>query len=382
MAHSVVMPALEMAQETGRLVTWRKREGDAVSKGDLLMDVETDKAVVEVEAEADGILSHVAAAEGDVIAVGQVIAWILAPGETAALPTRQPATGRTVSAPSAHPVPAAPPSAASRGATSERPLMSPKARRLAAEQGLDPRDLAASGGGAITARDVVRPSSTPAGETPGTIWRLMAERMTTAWNTVPQFHLTRDVDATALVAAREALAGGASDVTYTDLLVVAVARVLRRHPRVNASWVGGSVRYHDDVNIGVAVAVEQGVTVPVVQGADSLDAAAIARRRTELVERARAGRLKPADLAGGRFTISNLGAHGVDAFTAIVNPPEAAILAVGAIRDRVVAHEGRPAVRPVVTLTLSCDHRVLDGARGAAFLQDLVTEIENGAGVA
>jgi pyruvate dehydrogenase E2 component (dihydrolipoamide acetyltransferase) len=375
------MPALEMAQETGRLVKWRKQQGEPVTKGELLMDVETDKAVVEIEAEADGVLSNVTASEGDVVTVGQVIAWILAPGETAPEVANPAASGRTQPTATTANVPARAPAPAG---TADRPLMSPKARRLAAEQGLDPRALAVSGTGVITAKDVDQ-GTAPASrsETPGTIWRVMAERMSAAWTTVPQFHVTRQVDATALVTARQKInAEAAANVTYTDLLVVAVARTLRRHPLVNASWAEGRVRYHTDINVGIATAVEQGVTVPVLHAADTMTVSEVASRRADLVARARAGRLKPADLSGGRFTISNLGAYHVDTFTAIVNPPEAAILAVGAIRERVVASEGRAVVKPTLALTLSCDHRVLDGARGAAFLHDLVVTIENGEGIA
>jgi pyruvate dehydrogenase E2 component (dihydrolipoamide acetyltransferase) len=230
----------------------------------------------------------------------------------------------------------------------------------------------------ISAQDLAPAGAAAGAEKPGTVWRIMADRMVTAWTTIPQFHVSRDLDATSLVAAREQLNAGGSTVTFTDLLVAAVARTLARHPRVNASWADGAVRQFQDINIGIAVAVDDGVTVPVLHAADRLSPAEIAARRSDLVERARAGRLKPADLAGGRFTISNLGAYHVDAFTAIVNPPEAAILAVGAIRERVFAHEGQVVVRPGLTLTLSCDHRVLDGARGAAFLHDLVATIENG----
>jgi pyruvate dehydrogenase E2 component (dihydrolipoamide acetyltransferase) len=341
------------------------------------MEVETDKALVEIEAEADGILSQVSAREGDVIAVGQVIAWILSPGEKPPASTGpSPTSGR------AHTPQNVANSNTTRsalgGAPAERPLMSPKARRLAAEQGIDPRALAATTGGVITAKDLA-PGPTPSGPQPGTVWRVMAERMLSAWTTVPQFHVSRDVDVTPLVAARERLqAAGSKGVTYTDLLVIAVAQTLSLHPRINASWTNGTVRYHNEINIGLAVAVDEGVTVPVLHAVDRLTAAEVAAARAALVERARAGRLRPADLAGGTFTVSNLGAYQVDAFTAIVNPPEAAILAVGAIKDRLVPENGHAVVRPSVTLTLSCDHRVIDGARGAAFLNDLVATIEKG----
>jgi len=188
----------------------------------------------------------------------------------------------------------------------------------------------------------------------------MAERTTQSWTTVPHFFLARDVDATALNAMREAMTG----VTHTDLLVALVARALRKHPRLNS---GSS-----DVNVAIAIAVEDAVVTGVIHRADASSLAGIASRRKELSERARAGKLQPADIAGATFTISNLGMYRVDAFTAIIVPPQAGILAVGAITDRVVAVNGQPAVRPMMTLTLSCDHRVVDGARGAAFLNDVV----------
>jgi len=378
LATSVVMPALEMAQETGKLVAWRKREGEAVSKGELLMDVETDKAVVEVEAAADGILAGVRATEGDVIAVGQTIAWILAPGESVPADERQPAGGRHASRPAPAPDRSDTP-AASPGPTGDRPLLSPRARRLAKERGVDLRGVSGSGpGGAVLATDLAASDAPPA-EDPGDIWRIMADRVTASW-TVPQFFVARDVDAAALVDRRRRLAadgGAGAEVTYTDLLVAVVARALRNHPRLNASWIEGRIQHHDAVNIGIATAVDRGLVVPVIHDADRLSVRDIAVRRSELVERARTSRLRPADLAGGTFTISNLGMYHVQAFTAIVNSPQAAILAVGRITDRVVAREGQPVVRPQLSLTLSSDHRVADGARAAAFLNELAEAIEH-----
>lgn len=379
MATSVVMPALEMAQETGRLVAWRKREGEAVSKGELLMDVETDKAVIEVEAEADGILAAVRAQEGDVVTVGQTIAWIVAPGEPVPVDDRPPRGGRQAVEPAPKADRPSVPVAVSAGAA-ERALMSPRARRLAAERGIDLSDVRGSGpGGAVLATDVVTSGAAPA-EDPGDTWRIMAERVTASWTTVPQFFVARDVDADALVDWRKRLAAEAeviAEITYTDLLVALVARSLRRHPRLNARWIDGTIRHHDEINIGVATTVERGLVVPVLHGADRLPLRELAARRQALVERARTGRLRPADLAGGTFTISNLGMYHVHAFTAIVNAPQAAILAVGRIADRVVAREGQPVVRPQMSLTLSCDHRVADGARAAAFLGDLANAIEH-----
>jgi pyruvate dehydrogenase E2 component (dihydrolipoamide acetyltransferase) len=375
------MPALEMAQETGKLVAWRKQEGESVRKGELLMEVETDKAVVEIEASADGVLAGVRAREGDVVAVGQTIAWIVAPGEQPPAETQQVRTGReTVHSQAAEMAPAPEPrQTAQPGA---RPLMSPKARRLAAERGLNVQ--AGSGpGGAVVAADLATPvAAATAAETLPATWRLMAERMSAAWSTVPHFFVVRDLDAASLIAARARLnAGGAApEITVTDLLVALVARALRNHPGVNASWNGGRVQRHADINMAIAIGVEHGVVAPVVREADRLELRAIAQRRAELVDRARAGRLQPSDLTGGTFTISNLGMYKVDAFSAIVNAPQSAILAVGRISDRVVVQDGRPAVRPMMSITLSSDHRVIDGVRAAAFLADLAELIEQAEG--
>jgi pyruvate dehydrogenase E2 component (dihydrolipoamide acetyltransferase) len=261
----------------------------------------------------------------------------------------------------------------------------PKARRLAAERGLDLAALRGSGpGGAILSADVPsapeapRPAAAPA-ERAGvpTIWRIMAERMTASWTSAPHFYLVREVNVSRLVSWREqARKRVGARVTYTDLLVKLVAATIARHPRVNASWRDGAVVQNTEINIGLAVAVEDGLIVPVLHRADTLSLAETAARREDLVARGQAGKLRPADIQGGGFTISNLGMYGVDAFNAIVNPPQAAILAVGRIAERVVPVNGRPAVQPTMVLTLSCDHRALDGARAAQFLGDLAELIE------
>jgi pyruvate dehydrogenase E2 component (dihydrolipoamide acetyltransferase) len=201
----------------------------------------------------------------------------------------------------------------------------------------------------------------------------MAERTTQSWTTAPHFFLSREVDATALNAARHV----AGDVSHTDLLVSLVARALAKHPRMNASWVERTVRSHRDINVAIAIAVDDAVVIGVIHGAERLSPADIASRRKELVDRARDGTLQPADIAGATFTISNLGMYQVDALTAVIVPPQAGILAVGAIADRVVAVNGQAVVRPTMTLTLRCDHRVVDGARGAAFLNAVVEAICN-----
>src|SRR6185436_11618937 len=209
------------------------------------------------------------------------------------------------------------------------------------------------------------------------VWRIMAERMTASWTTAPHFYLVREVNVSRLVTWRErASKQTGARITYTDLLVKLVAAALVQHPRVNVSWKDGAIAQHAEVNIGLAVALADGLVVPVLQRADTLSLGEIAARREDLVARAQAGKLRPADIQGGVFTISNLGMYGVDAFSAIVNPPQAAILAVGRITDRVIPVDGKPAVQPTMVLTLSCDHRALDGARGARFLGALADLIE------
>jgi pyruvate dehydrogenase E2 component (dihydrolipoamide acetyltransferase) len=213
----------------------------------------------------------------------------------------------------------------------------------------------------------------------------MAERTTQSWTTVPHFFVTREVDGSALVAVRASLGpaiehSAGVKLTYTDLLAALVARVLQQHPRMNASWIGNGIKANPEVKIGLAMAVNDGVVVAVVNKADEGDLGAIAVQRRDLTERARTGKLTPADISGATFTISNLGMYHVDQFTAIIVPPQAGILAVGAMTDRVVPMPGAlipVGVKPMLTLTLSCDHRVVDGARGAAFLHDVVEAIQN-----
>jgi pyruvate dehydrogenase E2 component (dihydrolipoamide acetyltransferase) len=214
-------------------------------------------------------------------------------------------------------------------------------------------------------------------ESVGTVWRIMAERMTQSWTTAPHFYLVREVNVSRLVTWRDrASKQTGARVTYTDLLVKLVAATLAQHPRANASWRDGAIARNAEINVGLAVAVDDGLIVPVIHRADTLTLQEIAARREDVVARGQAGKLRPADIQGGGFTISNLGMYGVDAFSAIVNPPQAAILAVGRIADRVVAVNGQPAVQPIMVLTLSCDHRALDGARAARFLGALADLVE------
>jgi pyruvate dehydrogenase E2 component (dihydrolipoamide acetyltransferase) len=430
MPTSVIMPALELAQETGKVIRWLKSAGDRVAKGEPIVEIETDKVTTEIEAAASGILREITAQEGDVVPVGQPIAIIVEMGEHAraaaavpaqpgagAAPRVEAAAGAIKASPLArkiaeqHGVDLARVKTASgkiekadvlayvesrkvatAGNGARLAAASPKARRLARERGLEVAALLGSGPrGAVLSADVpAAPTPSPPegeramvrgradGEPVGTVWRIMAERMTASWTSAPHFYLFREVTAARLIAWKEQVAKrGGARVTYTDLLVKLVAAALSQHPGANASWRDGRIARHADINIGLAVAVEDGLIVPVIHRADTLSITEIAARREDLVTRGQAGKLRPADIQNGGFTISNLGMYGVDAFSAIVNPPQAAILAVGRIADRVVAVNGQPAVQPTMMLSLSCDHRALDGARGAQFfgaLADLIEE--------
>jgi len=441
MATSIVMPALEMTQESGRLVAWLKRDGETVNKGEPIMEIETDKVTIEIESPASGVLGGVLIKENDVVPVGQTIAWILAPGEK--VPASSPLdlhSGRTSTiSPKAEnksitPQPAKNTSVeispvarriadehgidisalgsngkriekadvlayidstrqtqpAAVSASRHLTPASPKARRLANERGIDITTLAGTGlNGAVLAGDVpLEASVVSVGslETPSTVWRVMAERMSASWTTVPHFYLIREVDASNLIAWRTNIVAKVEkhfDVkpTYTDLLVKLIGFTLRNHPRVNASWADGKIQNNSDINVGLAVAIEEGLIVPVIRSADSSSVGEIATQRKDIVARAQTRKLRPVDISDGTFTLSNLGMYNVDVFNAIVNTPQAAILAVGRIAERVVAINGQPVVRSMMTVSLSCDHRVVDGARGAQFLDDLASLIENPLGM-
>ncbi len=459
------MPALGMAQETGKLLAWFKKEGEPVAKGEPLMEIETDKVTVSIDATESGVLANIVATAGQDIPVGHAIALILAEGETAPpreelLAALKAAAAPAPSAPAARPVaarpvaqPAAPgrqaaPSYAPAGAVvvnaspiairiaaehgvdlaQVRPsggriskddvrefirtrgaapaggyfaparsaggkvLASPKAKRLAQELGVDLALLRGSGPeGAVLAIDVTHgggamPQATyaapatqePAGPPLSSLWKVMAEHVTESWQDIPHFVLSREVDASNMMAARKAAqaAAGETKITFTDLLVKYCAAALAQHPNVNATWRSRTIWPNEHINIGLAVGVEDGLVVPVVADADKLSLPEVAVRRAELVQKANSKSLLPADIQGGTFTISNLGMYAIDSFTAIVNAPNAAILAVGRIVERVVPLDGQPAIRPMLALTLSCDHRVLDGLRGAQFLDTLASLIE------
>lgn len=431
MATEVILPALGIAQESGKIIRWLKHAGEDVTQGEVLAEIETDKASVEIQAPASGTLATIVAA-GTAVPVGQAVALILAPGERGPLPAAGSAGPllRPAPDPQAHdqrPAVVAASLLASRIAAdrgvdlsqvrtggqrvqkadvlaylqdlgrtgaltpAERRLVaaSPKARRLALVQGRDLATIKGSGPeGAVLAADVLTlPEAGALGWRPrpgihdadmGTIWRVMAERTAHSWATVPHFYLTREVEATRLVAWRRHLVThqAITDVSYTDLLVKIVAAALRLHPRLNATWADGRLTLLEEINIGLAVAIEEGLVVPVLHQADALTPGELARQRKALVTRAHAGKLRLPDISGGTFTISNLGMYGVDAFHAVINEPQAAILAVGRVAERVVARKGQPTVLPMLVVTLACDHRAVDGARAAQFLDTVASLIE------
>jgi pyruvate dehydrogenase E2 component (dihydrolipoamide acetyltransferase) len=412
MPTNVIMPALELAQETGKVLHWLKSPGDTVTKGEPLVEIETDKITVEIEAPASGVLRDVTASAGDVVPVGKTIALIFAAGEAgvasgvasppaavkASPLARKIAQEHGVDIAQVKPIGGKIEKAdvlahvasrtesptvngrAARPSAARLTAASPKARRLAAERGLDITTVRGSGpSDAVLAADVPAAAGAPrvAAAPVGNVWRIMAERMTASWTSAPHFYLVREVNVSRLVTWRERVSKQTgARITYTDLLVRIVAAALSQHPRVNVSWREGTIVQHSDINIGLAVAVDDGLVVPVIHRADTLSLVEVAARREDVVSRGQAGKLRPADIQGGVFTISNLGMYGVDSFNAIVNPPQAAILAVGRIADRVLAVNGQAVVQPTMVLTLSCDHRALDGARGAQFLGALAELIE------
>jgi len=416
MATKVHMEALSPTMEEGRVAKWLKHEGDAVKTGDTLAEVETDKAVMDLVARADGNLIRVMAAEGATVPVGSVVAYIGAAGEavdgaTAApapatpaakpAPTPEaPAPARAVAAPAA---PAPTPAPASGG----RLKASPLARRVADERGVDLKLVPGSGpGGRVVLRDVEgagkppgvptlstprpeaqgpRPSpiGTPFEDVPLTqIRKTIAKRLGASLGPVPHFFLTIDVDMERAAEAREALNKQLGDqgvkISFNDIILKATALALRKHRACNAWYQDDHIRYWNEVHLGMAVAVEDGLITPVIRHTDLKSLAEIGAEARELAQRARSRRLKPDEYTGSTFSVSNLGMFDIDHFTAVINPPEAGILAIGSIVPRPVADAaGTVTVRRRLRLTMSCDHRVIDGATGAQFLQTLKGMLEN-----
>ncbi len=406
MATILSMPKWGLAMNTGLVVEWLKQPGEPVQQGEPVVQIESDKATDDVESPVSGIMRGIEVKEGDSAPVGASIAVITAPNEELsdeqviallredAEIKRQKAEMLTGQLATARIPAAAPPGGTVRPpvAAGTRVNASPVARRMAQDLGIDLATITGTGpGGMIGREDVLRAAEerktvpeeqaplapTEQSLVPGHIWRVMAERTTQSWTSVPHFYLVHEVNVSRLITRREQiLKQVAEKVTYTDLLVKIVAAALRMHPRVNASWNDGTIILKQEVNVGLAVAIEEGLVVPVIHQADTLSLGEIARQRMELVAKAQAGKLRPADISGGTFTISNLGMYNVDAFNAIINQSQAAILAVGRIAKRVVPVNDQPAVQPMMILTLSCDHRTIDGARGAQFLDTVTNYIE------
>ena len=439
MATKVMMEALSPTMEEGRLVKWNKTEGDVVKSGDILAEVETDKAIMELVARGDGVLRARLIPENTTTPVGQLIGVIAAADEdisaltagaapaapAAAAPAPAPEAPAPVApAPSAAPAPAAAPVAPSApvpaGAprtampavdhhaseqaghaadTGGRQLASPLARRMASERGLDIGQVRGSGpGGRIIKRDVeeamtggaallagaraAAPTVSAADFTDAPLTQIrktIARRLSESIGPVPTFYLTAEYDLARVTDMRAAMAamGPEFKVSVNDIILKAVAVALTRHPEVNSHWMGDKIRAHHRVHVGMAVAIPEGLITPVIFDANTKGLSQISQEARELAKRARDRKLQPHEYTGATMSVSNLGMLGIDEFTAIINPPEAAILAVGAVEDKAVVINGAVEVRKRMRVTMSCDHRVIDGALGAQFLQTLRRLIEN-----
>jgi pyruvate dehydrogenase E2 component (dihydrolipoamide acetyltransferase) len=435
--HEVILPKLGLTMEEGTIVRWLKTEGDTVEEGEVLFEVQTDKVVMEVECPASGILGRILVGEDETVPIAQVVAYIVAPGEELpesvleAAPGQKAAAGEPPEpaiskAGAVMATPAARRLARDRGVdltgvtgtgkdgmivkqdvlaaekgdrdtgvrareTRPRQKASPAARRLAREKSIALEAVSGSGpDGRIVEQDVLDfaaqggPATLEGGRlvSPNPVHKLMAERMTQSFSSAPHFYLGVEVNAVALVELRQRLLPicekkGDVRITFTDLLVKLVAATLKDHPYTNATWEDGKIRLFQEVNLGLATAVDEGLVVPVIRGADELSLTQVARTRSELAAKAADGRLSLDEVTGGTFTLTNLGMLGVDIFQAIINPPQSAILATGRIAERPVVEEGEVVARPTIHLTLSVDHRVVDGATGARFLQDLRRVIED-----
>jgi pyruvate dehydrogenase E2 component (dihydrolipoamide acetyltransferase) len=390
-ANEVKLPRLGQGMEAGTINKWLKNEGDPVAKGEPLFEVDTDKVTQEVESDFEGVLLKIVLPSGEA-PVGQTIAYIGKEGEKVAAPAPETPPAPKVETPeprSAEPnlVPESPAPSTSNGG---RIKASPLARRIARERGIDLAALTGTGPeGRIIAEDVERgakaspvPAAAPTGEIeriPLTnIRKTIARRLTAAWQ-APVFQLTVTADMTRaneLVAKARELNPDVR-ITVTDLLTKVCAQALMRHREVNAEFTEDAILLHPSANVGLAVAAPQGLVVPVIRSAERLSLAEVASVRGEAVGRARDNKLTAQDLEGGTFTISNLGMFGVEQFVAVINPPQAAILAVGATVDTPVAHDGEVVVRPILTLTLTVDHRAVDGAEGADFLRTVKHFLED-----
>src|SRR3989304_5228013 len=391
METDVIMPALGIAQEKGSLVSWLKKEGEPVTKGEPLMEVETDKATVEVESPASGLLAHGPAAPGDEVPVGQRIAVILAPGEF--LPRESARAAPPSAAPAVPAVSPPEPSSVSRVRAAPiqgRIAASPAARRIAKERGVDLASLKGSGPkGEIVAQDVQWAKEMETGAPGGpprvketvplsAMRRIVGERMSKSKQTAPHFYVSMEVDMSEVNRKRAEWKEKKAEIvpSINDFILWASAQGLRDFPLLNAAFTDKGIQLFSDLNIGVAVAIEDGLVVPVIRNADRLTLQQLARQSRELAEKGARKKRFPLDYEGGTFTVSNLGMFGVDTFVAIINPPQCAILAVGQVAPRAVPHDSAIAVRPMMTMTLSADHRVTDGVVAARFLKEVKELLE------
>ncbi|MEE9365113.1 MAG: dihydrolipoamide acetyltransferase family protein [Dehalococcoidales bacterium] len=395
MAVAVIFPKLDEAMTSGKIVRWLKNEGDRVEKGEIILEIESEKTSFELEAETSGILSKVIAQPGDEVAVGTTIAFILQPGEKAP----EVETPVAVKAKEKKPEAEAKAEAPQPVGESREIKASPLARNIAREHNVDITQITGTGpGGRITKEDVLKyieegkpaaASAAPevvagAGEETvplSTMREVIARRMVESFQT-PHFYLTVEVDAQELQRTRQQLLPvieGKTGIrlTLTDLLIKIAAKALARNPAINCSYIDGSVKPFKRIDIGLVTSVEGGLMVPVIRDASTKSLAEIAQARADLVQKARERTLAKEEMTGSTFTISNMGMYDIDQFSAIIQPPEAAILAVGRIVEKVVARNGEMVIRPVMNLTLSIDHRVLDGALGAQFLQTVKNYIED-----
>ncbi len=409
MATKVHMEALSPTMEEGRLVKWTKHEGDAVKSGDTLAEVETDKAVMELVARADGQLLKVLVPEGTTVPVGNIVAWIGKPGEKVdGAGGGQPATAAPQPAPAAAaPAAKAPPPApvpVVTAADATRVKASPLAKRIAKEAGVDLKLVQGSGpGGRVIKRDVegapASPTATVAAPAPRPtpdarrtgvpyedvpltqIRKTIAKRLAASIGPIPHFFLTTEIDMERAAEAREALnkqldeAGG--KISFNDIVIKAVALALVQHRACNAWFQEDHIRYWNEVHVGMAVAIEDGLITPVIRNADLKSLRQIGEESRELAGRARTRRLKPEEYTGATFSVSTLGMFDIDQFTAVINPPEAGIVAIGSIVAKAVPDGDRVVVRRRLRVTMSCDHRVIDGATGAAYLKTLKQMLEN-----
>jgi len=414
MATKVVMEALSPTMEEGRLVEWKKQEGEAVAVGDVLAEVETDKAVMELVARTGGTLLKQLVAAGATVPVSSAVGWIGSPGETVdgGGPEGQrggaPAAPAPAPAPSTKPIPAvaasappASPAIAVATAPGARVKASPLARKIAADTGVDLSTVSGSGpegrvikrdlsadqragapAGQTASRQIARPSERPAYEdVPLTqIRKTIAKRLVQSIGPIPTFYLTSEVDMERVAEARGALneaAGEQGKVSFNDIVLKAVATALQQHPVCNAWWQDDHVRIWHEVHLGMAVAIEEGLITPVIRNAEAKSLREIGSEARDLAKRARERKLKPDEYTGSTFSVSNLGMFDIEHFTAIINPPEAGILAIGSIAAVPAAVNGEVRVRRRMRMTMSCDHRVIDGATGAQFLKTLKLLLEN-----